>query len=705
MSRRSPSNGVRLVSSILLVALALACDDSAPAPPSLGSVAPLYPSNGADWNDYVKNDGADVFEASDTAATGAEPGDHTALLHGGEMRVVEVSSRSDCAGLSAADDLGAFDWVCDDRTGAVRFISTGLAEGAYLSDLIDFSAGKWRANAVTGYEGGRSFGATARTVWHGNPIVIDNDGGSLAAGGTVYIVDRSIVLATNYTLDADRVSLVVEPGETVVGAGFSGSVVLAKGTFANPALFQWVEGSFDGTGDTTGVELNIVRHSVLRGLSARNADANGVLAWYVDNSLISDIDVDGNAQVGLSMRFVTGNRVKRIAAYSNGATIGGGVQVGDCADSFFGDIRVTNNSGEGFTLLDSTGNVIHNVNATNNGNLGQLTNEGIIVFRSTNNVLANLLAANNEDIGISVSVAADSNVLLNLTSTNNGRPGLRLVTSSRNTVMNLAAVNNFNSPGLDLFSSSENTLANVAVANQANYHGIQFHESQPNSFTGLLKVGSNDQDCVAPTTAGSGLMTATGIGPCIIDATLSDALLVEGVTAAASFVGKVTSDDTVNSSDTNGAALYDDIQDWIGFENEFRGWGVDGLAFPGETNHGRSASGIDSRIWDWSLAASGDTGDAGGPVLLDELPVPSGDDVLTHTWSGAAGSTTFLRNAVEILEDDIGNDDLLCESGEDCIHTPNIGAYQGHGPLVSIGPITDGIVSGVTLWRYETNGR
>jgi len=53
----------------------------------------------------------------------------------------------------------------------------------------------------------------------------------------------------------------------------------------------------------------------------------------------------------------------------------------------------------------------------------------------------------------------------------------------------------------------------------------------------------------------------------------------------------------------------------------------------------------------------------------------------------------------------VGNDNGLCESDETCLFMPNIGSYQGHGALVSAGAFTDGELIGITLMRYEINGR
>ena len=57
------------------------------------------------------------------------------------------------------------------------------------------------------------------------------------------------------------------------------------------------------------------------------------------------------------------------------------------------------------------------------------------------------------------------------------------------------------------------------------------------------------------------------------------------------------------------------------------------------------------------------------------------------------------------MDDGIGNENILCESGETCLFAPNLGSYQGHGNLLSAGAFTDGALTGITLLRYENNGR
>ena len=52
----------------------------------------------------------------------------------------------------------------------------------------------------------------------------------------------------------------------------------------------------------------------------------------------------------------------------------------------------------------------------------------------------------------------------------------------------------------------------------------------------------------------------------------------------------------------------------------------------------------------------------------------------------------------------LGNGNGLCESGEVCLRTPNIGSYQGHGPISQVGAFTGGTLSGIILVQHQSNG-
>jgi len=262
--------------------------------------------------------------------------------------------------------------------------------------------------------------------------------------------------------------------------------------------------------------------------------------------------------------------------------------------------------------------------------------------------------------------------------------------SNMNTLINTAVANQGNH-GIWLNASSNMSLLNTAVAHSGG-DGYHLVNSDNNYFTGLFKVGDSAVTNCSTSGTNPGIDNA-----CNPQGPLSDFGAPDiGISLAASFVGKASSD-TVNADGASGTFPYNSITDWTDFENVFRGWGTDGSAFPNINNIGPCAGGDTCRIWDWSLASA----DA---VVRNVVTLPTGNDTITHTWSDAS-TTTFLRNAVEIMGDGIGDENGLCGSNETCLFTPNIGSYQGHGNLVSAGAFTDGAIAGVTLMQYETNGR
>jgi hypothetical protein len=62
-------------------------------------------------------------------------------------------------------------------------------------------------------------------------------------------------------------------------------------------------------------------------------------------------------------------------------------------------------------------------------------------------------------------------------------------------------------------------------------------------------------------------------------------------------------------------------------------------------------------------------------------------------------------SAFEILDDGVGDDDGLCESGEACVYAPNFGAYQGEGALQPCTFPSGGTIKNVSMVGYPVNGR
>jgi parallel beta-helix repeat protein len=673
------------------------------------SVSALYNASGANWNDYVKNNGLDAFSADDTACDAAVDGPgYGTCLHGGEMRAVEAPGKSFCAGLTVSDALGAFDWVCDDSTGTARFVSTGLAEGKNLSDLIDFATPSWKQNSVTVLDGGVEHFTTAPAAWWSNPVVVDNDGGYLDGAGTIYVVTNdALTPATGgYIIKASSVGLVGRPGVIIngPGAGVGSYVVSADGTGggANARDFLWVEGAVDAAGDDAGVYLRSVRFSALRNLKAENVNANpstsrsGVHLWSSDNNTLTGVTATNNG-TGASLTSSSNNTLTGVTASNN--TVG--VVLSSSSDNTLSGVTASNND-TGVYIKSSSNNTLSGVTASNNAY------EGVHLDSSSNNNTLSGVTASNNYYGAYLSSSSD-NTLSGVTASNNDT-GVWLDTSSNNTLTGVTASNN-NDTGVQLDNSSNNTLSGVTASNNS-WEGVYLSSSSDNYFTEILKVGDNGaSDCYVSGGTNSGLVSGT----CTTDGTygsggpggyglgnISDAALYNGVTLADSFAGKVTTDDTANASDTDGWADYPadpDAFDWSSFENPFRGWGRDGI-FGDTSSRGRWTTGT-GRIWDWSLALY-DTGDGGDPAIMNALSPPTGDDILVHTWFDTT-TTTLLRNAVEVQGDGLGNENTLCETGETCLYMPNIGSYQGHGNLVGE-TFTPGALTGITLMKYETNG-
>ncbi|MEK6742261.1 MAG: right-handed parallel beta-helix repeat-containing protein [Nitrospirota bacterium] len=609
---------------------------------TLSSVTALYPNNGVNWNDYVK--GGTITTAMDTLCTAATD---TACLHGGEVKVVTVTGKTSCSGLTASDALGAFDWTCDASTGTVRMISTGLKDGKFLSDLIDFTTPAWKANSVTVNDNGTLYSTQTSTMWWTNPVTTAISGGSLAAAGTVYAVTTS--MTGTYTIDASKVALVSRPGVTIQGAAAAGETIIS----ASNVNFIWLEGTINAIGNNLGVYLDTVKYSSLRNVKADNADTGTYLAGVVlnasSNNTLKNISGVNNGQYAIELVGANGNMLAHITAANNGSR---GVALAASRNNIVKGVRTSNNGGAGIYLVNNCyDNVFLDIVATSSFNGIDIADGG-----SSNNVLSGIAVALNANDGIDL--RSSDNLLMNIMSIREGSNGLVLMSGARNTVANIASADG----SWDIYSLNSST----------------------NTFTGIVKVGS------------SGCVVNGGVDPGITNGTCamsgsSDAALTTGVTLTGSVLSKVTSTDVLNASNASGTESYANITDWTTFANDLRAWGNDGIAFPDYSNTGRCVG--TCRIWDWSLRST-DT------VVRDVLSKPTGNDTITHTWSDAS-TTTFLRNAVELS----GNGNGLCESGETCLYTPNIGAYQGHGNLVSAGTFTDGTITGVTLLKYETNGR
>ena len=68
---------------------------------------------------------------------------------------------------------------------------------------------------------------------------------------------------------------------------------------------------------------------------------------------------------------------------------------------------------------------------------------------------------------------------------------------------------------------------------------------------------------------------------------------------------------------------------------------------------------------------------------------------------------TYLTNAIEVVGDYVGDEDGLCESNENCVYTPNVGAYQGHGDIGNLDycDFQNGTLSNIFMLAHPLNGQ
>lgn len=702
-------------------------------------VVPAMPINGKSWNDYVQQDatGAAIDNACDPAGSAW-------CAFGAELKTVTVPGRADCTGLTMTDALGAFQWDCTVGP-TVRFTSSRKKSSPMkgLLDLVDVANGAWKRNAVTLFLNGAPYGVSLRTSWWTNPIVKGIPaGGVLGSAGAIYVADGLYSGPFPIQLTASKVSLVVPAGTLPAPAAGVASLVTADTNVppAAPRDYLWIEGTFDAGFASIGIGLHGVRRSALwNARVARTATIPGSAAVLLDNAssynylqgvstlgsdygiqlngatttfnVVDAARVEGAATYGIELASTSTNaflgaivegRGLGVAcvhlgdAQQNGfrtldaSSCGAGVYVEGLGstNNFFRDVRVAASRNEGVLVIDGSSNrFLGLVSVENQG-------AGVTVQASNGNVFSDVVVAANGGRGLALGSAKD-NVVTSLTAARNAGGGVELNYASNNVLTSLALDGSGTSRALVLQGSSGNTFAYVAATSGVNAL-YEDATSIENGFFGELRVDTADtcqttstkpsfMSGAASTTAGcSQNGTRSSFGKTTI-AKLFDP-------ASPPFLG--TSSDTVNGTwagnPTRITSLDDPAVDWTGFAYPHRGWvrlggavGPLGCSVAVSPRDQASCTGVwagDAEIYDWALKM-GDPRLTGVPTPAD----PLANHLVLHNWSTGA-TVDFDPSAQELLDDGLGNEDGLCDAPlitppEECLYTPNFGAYQGEGAL------------------------
>lgn len=670
------------------------------------SVQAVYPNNDQ-WLEYViaNNGGSSPYDQPDTSCTGSETGGYFSCIHGGEKRKVTLSGISSCSGLALTDNLNAFNWKCLVVSGNATFYSLGLKSDHGLNDLINAS-NQWIPNEVTVTNGSTLVATSSASAWWSNPIVdlpdnsssavlkldtTDDDGvgpDQVYTAGTIFTL-QTTRNTQGYNINMDRVGVLIKQGAKLVFAG-GGECKWDTGEISSPSdtcvvatgsqKFLWFEGEVDGNlASSTPIIFTLSKFSRIHRTRIANFTDTGFFLVTSTNNYVSSMDVQS----------------------SSTPKGWGGVRIASSTYNYINDLRLGDFDGV-YLVNSSDNNILFNFQIYNSAW------DNINLDNSSQNILASSLTASSANTGISLQNNSSGNTFTHVSSMNQSDEGYGINSGSdQNTFVQSIAANNGGGStygGFFVGGVSDLLFSNITHSSSAtNLLAELFNVTNIRFTHNLLSKLSN---CSV-----SGTNTNPGLdGSCNNQGT-SDAHLVTGIDFTNSFFGKVTSD-TSNTSHTAGLSSYSLTMDWLSFDNLSRVWGNDGSSFPNADNGNRCSSG-NCRIWDWRISSSdtmirnksGDGLTANEPFIANSTcpSAVNGNYTLTDL---ATPPHTFLVNALEIMGDEIGNENGLCESNEACTYSPNFGAYQGEGDYLSNGTclFVDGTISGVKMYAYPTNG-
>lgn len=645
---------------------------------SVITVNPAYTTNGLKWNDYINRDfSKDIFSQADTACNTANTGGYRTCVHAGEIRKFDIPSRSTCTGLTATDNLSALNWICktNSATGGVSFYSTGLKKGKYLSDLIDWTNNVWQSLTITVKDGTTTHAVSnALKLW--TNLIDVSETATPSTMGTIYLykTNPNAILINTST---NKVSILFKPG-TFFRLGSTNQIIQSH------ALFNWFEGSIVNNVNTTGLLMNS-GFSVARNFKVQSIGMAGICAG---------IELNGN---------IGNNYLEDIVvANTNGCTDNYGILI---------------NSASKYNLLNNIS--IFNI----------LNGAGISVdSTSLQNTFIGVTVSNNTGTGITL--GSNDNIGMNLTTANNSINGIDTLNSQNSIFANIVAVNNTAGTG---FSGAGNfrdptiqNLASFSNQNGLNFTGLGYYKG-----LGVYKMSNNSISNCNSANGYTGISATGGICSFTSPSDLISVVTISSISNISTFYAVPSNGSSaVTDSKNITTGLYHmssinvtaNGNDWINFENFFRSIGKLGsVNFPHSSQIGSCTT--TCNLWDFSLKST-DTVLRNANITGGGTGCPTAATMFTHTWiatsqaacnnvigatfNGTTCTSTILRNSVELINDGVGNDNGLCEANEDCLLTPNIGSYQGHGNLVSSSTLSGGCpdvtTQGIKLYQYDTNG-
>jgi hypothetical protein len=641
-----------------------------------------------------------------------------ACVHAGEAFQATIVDSDSCEGIAARDTLGAFEWVCEDLGSSIRISTTRLKIDRGLGDLISGFEFKDNALWIDGPGWGRR--SVQPLTWKNSIVPIPTTGPGdaidLSGAGNIFVAESPVV-APGYRILSPNVSVVALPGASISATpsggdncngntGPDGAPNLRCLISSNSPYF-WIEGALGLAGTENGlIYAPGSDYGVVKNLQMLTTPSQYV-AYFWGSVLRGENlrAVYPSAQTqGWGFLFSGGsyNVISRVRAnnvFSAALSIG-------CLSCWVEDVEIANSRSNSANASALQISLSTNVRASRIRIVNPVS-QGVRIFRSSRVVIQDLVVAGSGSDGVSilgnVGGISESIRIQNAHLSNNLDEGVSVDRSEGVLIQNTGIYNN-TSAGVSLTETAV-LIQGLQLASVRNARGISWTASsdiaRPMELHGEFLVGNSD-------TCLPGVNSVAGFDSSCNPVAPSTATGILQNPATPAWRSKLSERDSVNQSPNQtmeGLITPTSATDWFDFENPFR------ILYLNASNlfvigaRGPSSASPQS-IWDLSLLASSwlkrQPAQASGNCTAPLDVVHSFDNVV----SGLSTPINGLAYAVERLDDDIGNHNGICEAGEECLYTPNIGPYQGHGELKRIcsNPGTGGAWDGTGIWSYTSNG-
>ena len=642
--------------------------------PLVLTVNPMYPVNGAKWNDYVNGFASVSFShVSPYLKIKAEnfPSDGVCVnncLHGGELKKVVISNKTQCGSLAVTDSENAFEWRCADHVTPIYFYSVGFKKGKGLRDLLLVEGTDFKSMTISLTESSNPIGTSVAAKWWSNPVEAlsaaqMNSGGAdpvkdLSTESKIFVLTQSASSRGLRFLN-DKMSFVTMIGVTLSSTATIASTFLINSNFsmnwieaqinsiaANPIVLHFLNTAYEyqtrvhntnvqGTSNAIGL-----MSSFKYGLVISNSHFNTFSeALYLDNFssnvLIYESTIRNTNSTALQSNAAGMIIYKSQFLKGNSYAILSNSSLETITESQFSNYALVGYSSSGGTRTKQVTNSLFTNNSL-----------GLIGFQAVNMHSINVINNSNTGLFVELFRIVNSNII------NNGKG---IVSNNTSSTVNsesfaITVADNITSD-IEFSNSSQNHLFYDALNLGSGVNKCVFG-------TGLTNIGLSTADCIQ---AGASSITRT--------ADINSSQLFEG------FVN-----DTTNTHGSSGSTgfLFSSITDFFKFENFNRIWSKFHvtMSWPSTNLSGVCTSGS-CGIFDYSLKANAPHLKKANGIFLAHQSCPvsiKGSNYFTYLDATIVNKKA-LKFALEYVLDGIGNDNGLCEANETCYFNPDTGAY------------------------------